>query len=582
MNFLVGVSMPEEADQNEAVIERAERMISLINLIKVTTSPMLASLTPEFAQIAAMIDQIIREITEILNSNLSPAEKNKQLMSLNSKIMEQFTVVIGLLSLVAQKAMTEKAKHEATMSEATNLAAQMGVSNSQAQAEQIVDNLEYLQGMSMVMEILKYTMMAILVIAAPGIGSMLIGVLFIALEASGVLEMASDAIAEAIEENHGHSAETSQLIADFIICGLEIAFTMGAGAALDAALKVAMKRALASIAAQSSRAWVQMVRVTPAAATADEAVTIAAEANALIETAGRTAAKEAAKKVFTETFKQHGLGLAWQLLKKRQGVYLEAMEAAALDAAKDGAKKAQTILNNLGNGFTRADLDRVATQLTDAATEAGNAAAANAMGCSLDDIATVTVREGFKDGAKVAGKRAGWTALYTIGANNVLVDFAELAKKEKWFGDNDKTYEVLAIIMQVLQAILMLIAQIGGTGGLTSSLISKTPHSVSSVSNICMKVGNAVTPVATATEGAVLFSQYHIQMEQADVVKKQGKLQTALDVLLQMMAPMIEGRGKEQAQNDSTMFSGQMKSNAAVASHVHDYLHTASEVMISG
>lgn len=554
-------------DEAGAAMHDATDMMRFIQGIKVATSGELASLAPDFIQISAMVDQIMKKLTEILSSNLSPADKNKQVKELNGEIMQLFVMVIGLMALVQQTASKSKAENESKMSEATSISAQMGVSNSQAQMKKIEQNLEYAAVMGIIMNVAKYTMMAVATLASPGVGAVAVGMLMIALEASGALKMLSEQLSKVM----------GQLGADLFIGGMEMIFTMGGGAVLDVALKSAMNNVMKVISEQLATTMakdaIEAATKSVAHALGDVAANAAKPA---IEQAAKEGAEQAAKKVFAAKLEQNGMSLIIEWLQETatggsraaERMVEKTMVVAAEEAAQNSAEQAAKIIA-LGGKVDGVGATEITAQISKAAQEAGNAAAAKAMKMSPEDIARVAVNETNTDAVTAAARRGAYTALYAVGSNNILVDALKASQK-----DDEKENQALMIILQSLQALLTLVGQLGGSGA-----AGQYWNNSSTAGLMFNKIANGLTPVATGAEAVAAGSQYGIDMKQASAVTQMGSIQTVLDVLLQMLAPQIDNQRRQRAQHDNQEFIEQVQLNNYVASHLSDNLHKAAQVM---
>jgi hypothetical protein len=415
--------------------------------------------------------------------------------------------------------------------------------------------------------------MAVGAVAVPGIGSMLIGMLLIMLEASGLLDKATNALA----------SKMGQLGAEIFMGGLEMIATMGGGAALDAALKSAMENVMRMVAETVATTVAKSV----ASASAKVAETMGEEAavamQPVIEQTVQDAMKTAEKKAFTMFFSKNGLGLAIDWLKSAanggfgatERMVQKVMVKAAEEAADTAAQEASKLVILLGKK-SASELTQAETALfTQLSQEVGNKAAASVMNATIKQTEKLTILGENK--AKDAAWRGGFTALYAIGSNNILVDTAEFfQKKYHWMSDDE--FDKLKLALQAIQALLMAIAQMVGSGA--AALFMNAGQS--EAMQMFLKISNAAQLVATTGEAGASYGQYEVDTGEADAMTQMGKIQTALDVLLQMLAPWIENRRKNESKSDNEKFVEQMQTTASVAGHINDYLNTAAQVIIAG
>jgi hypothetical protein len=564
---------------DEANKMNATNLESFIQVVKADIIPEQASLLPDFQQIASMINQILQRLADILNENLSPAEKSQEIMKLSGQIMDLFVIVIGLISLVQQDATKEKSKNEAVMSKATSLASEMGISNTQAQMVKVAQDVAYSQKMKILMTVAKYVLEVAGMIFAPGIGGVLVSALMIVLDAAGVFDLLTKAVEQALEKD-GLSPETAKWVADVIVGAMEMAVTMGGGAALDALLKNVMENVMKAIGQEVTEAVTKAV--TKAVSEAID-VTVSKMVAPTLKVAAEQAAEQAAKKVFFAMLEKNGLKLLaeWvkELVNDGAGAAERMVQKTMLDAAKDAAERAvqeaAKLISLTGDAGT-ATADKLIEQISKAAIDAGDAAAAKAMDMSLEDIAKITIREGTLDAIRAAARRGGFTALYAIGSTNLLLDILQDWRKAAKMSEEE--YRILLGVATALQAILALIGQLGGTGAAAQFMNGAK----SGLSTIFLRIANALTPLASAAEGVASGTQYEIDTNLAETKVTMAKLQTALDVLMQFLSKQIDARRKQESKHDMAEFQEQMKSNFSVASHLYDYLNTSSQVMLQG
>jgi hypothetical protein len=582
-NRIFGDGNKRIANANE-IMKSAALMEKLIGAIQAEITPEIAALMPDFMQITAMLDQIVKRITEILTERLSPEEKDKKLMQLHGEIMDLFVIVIGLLSLVQQEASKDKAKNEVEMSKATTLAAEMGTKNSIAQSERMSQNLDAARINRIIMTVFKYVMEALALITAPGVGSMFMAALIIALDASGGLDKITEAMAESIQSHKTLSKEDSKVVADCVVAGLEFIMSLGGGAALDKLLMLAMEQAVkAAISAakiaveQTIKSAVEQVIKSTGTALAEETAKAALETATknMLEMAAKTAAEQAAKKVFTAFMEQNLIGMLDKVQDMGRTALKELVEQAAESAAKEAVEQATKILTH------------TATQVTDKITEvaivAGNRAAANAMKMTLDDIAKVTVKESLLDGTK-ALERSAYSGIYAVSSTNILVDMIKsLQASEKISDENSQT---LQTVMQVLQALLMLIAQLGNSGQINNLInVFRESGAISGATSAWMskfmKVANGLQWVSNAGDFSTSLAQGEIDWNLADAKTALGKIQTVLNLIEQLVSKQIETRRKLEAKHDIAKLENDLKSNTYVAEHLNDNLSSAAQELLA-
>jgi len=552
--------------EDENIEKNATDMMKLITNLKYAMAPEIASLMPDFQEISALVNQIVKELSKILNGDLTPQEMQQDAMALAKQVMTLFVFIIGLLSQVTSAATKDKAQNEEAMSEASSDAAQMQIANSQAQAIKIQQDLEYADVMGTLMTVCKYTVMALATVAAPGIGSFLVGLMLIALEASGLMDKFTKYMAD-----HG----LGQIGADIMAGCIEMVATAGGGAALDAALKSVMKAVTEAVmtALATTVKTVVETAVKEVAEVAGEATAQAAKAT--IETTVKEGAEVAAKKTFALFFEQNGMALMGKLIFNKAAM-MQLLESMMKTAAEDGAQaagKAATqltvLLEKEGAAFTAAEVK----QFSELGYEVGTKAAANTMKASVKDAENLSLVD--KSNWQNAKSRLRWTAAFALGANNTIVDTAT-AIHDKWGGISDDDFEKLKYALEALQQLLMIIGQMGGSG-LAQNMMSDT----TSLSRTLMKAANLLQVVPTTGQAVADEGQYEAGAAQSSATAYMMKIQMVLDILFQYTMPSIQNRRKQESQQDSDQLVREIESNNDVSSNLWKFMDSSSQALLA-
>lgn len=575
-DYAFGFGTDERKANDEAIKANAQDMMDLCLAINANISPIIASYTPDFMQITLMLDELMKKLAELLNNsaNMSPEEKQQSVMQLNSEVMAIFTMVIGLLTVVQQQATTDRQESDAEMDQATNDASEMALVNSQAQMKQVVQNIAYEAIMSHILKGSEYAMQVLAIFAAPGVGGVLVSIVLAALQDSGVMNMLMTKL----------SSVMGGLGAAIFVTGIEMLATMGGGAALDAAMNSAAQTATKSMVEKLSQTAIKDAVESGTKKVAESLGEDAAKmAKPAIEQAARDAAEKACDKTFAAYFKQNGMSLVTGWMKEAatgevstatERMVQESFEVAIKEAAQSGASNAAEVIVTIGFD-TSADAAELLATLEQVPEGTVNNAAAKAMKMSVKDMEKIELDETWGDTAQTAAVRGGYAAAYGVGANNILIDLLNACAKEQEGSDEDKWYRQLSMVLEILQALLMIVAQVGGTGigrGINTSEATQT--------QLFTKIANGLMPVDVGVKAVTEGTQAGIQFKQADATEALMQFQMMIDMLSQAMAPQIQGRQQQQVQHDNEILVQEEKSNRQVAAHLYDYLNVSAQVLL--
>lgn len=566
-DYAFGFGTDERKARDEAIKENSVEMMTFSLELQDNLKPLLVSNNTTFALIAVMLDEIIKKIAKILNSNLSPAEKTQSIKELNNEIMAIFVQVVNLLTLVQQDSAKAKATSDAQMAEATNESSAIGFDNAQAEWKKILQNIAYAAVMGILMEVVKYTLMVVGTLAMPSIGSVLVGMLLIALEASGALDMLTEQAAKSMGD----------LGAQLFVAGLEILVSVGGAAVADKIAQQVMRVISTQIAAMVATKTGQTV-VAKVAQVVDEAT--AKMVAQVVEETIKNSAERAANKVFVTYFEKNGIELIVELIKETitskgvmsgvERMVYEPMKEAAEEAAKMAAANVEEIVLIAGKDAT-ADATQILSSLKSVPAAVADTAAAKAMQTSLDDMAKVSLNETRQEVAATTGKRVLASTTYAIASNNILVGTAEALSK-----DEDDENSWLYMTLEILQALLMIVSQLGGSG-----VASQWMKDTQTTGRVFNQAASGLTLTATGVQTVGSGTEYGIQMKQADATEAMMKIQAVLDILIQAMSPMIQARKDGQGQHDSELLTQMIKSNRRLASTLSSYLDTSARVLLA-
>ena len=541
---------------DQQAVDNFKDMQKLMVGIMTQISPVISSFTTDFDQLSDMLHSIEKKILEILNNkSLSPAAQQKQIMAL-------FMFVMSILGLIQQFTAKDKAQNDQMMSKASIDAAQMGIQDTAMQQKELSVAMHFQQVMGVIMKILQIVIGAIMTVMAPGVGSAIVMALVTILDAAGVFDMLANAIDPGTNGQAGIGGECA-------VAAIEIVFTLGAGGILDAALKSAMEAAMRAV-TQALKTTVEEVveqAVDKAVAAAGKVGDLAAKnaAETVVKNTVEQAVKAAAQKAFIQYFKQSGVGLIVDAIKNGGLVKMaqKAMTQAAEDAAETAAQDTSKLMQMLGKveNFT-ADQ---AQMFEKAAEKAADEAVAKMTNSTAEKVAKDTVQQNV---LKTMLRRAGFSALYAIGSNNILVDSIGAAAKKKM---SDADYQKLQIALQVLQQILAMFAQMVGSGALSQVVFNGSSTALMKIASILQAVGQGGDVLTNAGE-------YEANTAEAKVIEAVSKTQGALDIINYLESEIVK-RQKQEAGRDSNEAMQLMESNNQLANSLFKYYNASSQAL---
>ncbi len=581
----------EQEREDAGIIHNANAMMDIITETIESLAPILNNSTPDFQELVMMIDTIEKQVLAILNDvNLSPAEQQQEIMGL-------FVVVMGLLGLVIQFAAKDKAQNDKEMSDASMNASKTQLVDTQMEQKEFQSNQKYAAAMGKIMKAAEIVGGALMTILAPGIGSALLMAIVTALEASGVMDKLTNALADKLG---------SKVAAEAIVGALEVAVTLGGGLIADALMKAAEKAAVAAAKTAVETAVDQIVDQTTknaieaAKKAGDEAAEDAIEdTSQKIRTVADKAVESAAKKMVNQFFKQNGLQLMLQFCKNAgldgtsqtiARMTAKAVNQAAEEAAVSAAEGASRLMQIFGkvSGFTaeedvqlskladKAAEDSVA-QLTGAEIETGMfsklfyQAVAEMTDSSAEEV-EATMTEFSESGLGKSLSRATWATLYATGSNNLLVDgLAPLLKKQLKL--SDEQFQKLVMSFEILQQVMSMIAMVMGSGMAEQVTLEDTPTTF-------LKIANLLQVGSQGLEAAANYGKFVADEGQARLAVPMAKSQLVSEILATLMNEISKRQQSEQ-ERDTQEANGVAKSTANLAADLHKNADASARALLA-
>ncbi len=393
--------------------------------------------------------------------------------------------VLALVQTISAKVHKKRDEDRQMMSEGMSKNFEMGVNKSQVALGSIIEAQQYAAFMKTFMTIVKVVMVVVsLVIAAAtgGTAAFLIAALFAALTLSGVMEMATEKLAQAIDKN---GSGWSKVLAEIIVVLVTIAVTIVAAGAGSSILAGRLGQAVGGKAAE---------QVAKAAAQKALQGAEQAAAKAVAEAASSAAAKASSK------------------------------------AAEVAAKTANNIANDVAQSAARAAGTKAATKgATEAVTKAGSEASKTGANVAAKEQSALGK---FWDRATMDGQIKYQYAAGTLFlGNNGLVDamqmFAEFFKSKKDL-EKDTVFQILKIVMAVIQAIAAMVSgakMVQGSGGQSVMEQAMNKFGGSLNRTQVMQVLNMLQFLTGSLAVGGSGLQADNKFQQADLTKKLGDAQ---------------------------------------------------------
>lgn len=537
-----------EINKDKQTMTNAKAMVNLIDNAIAGLIPEVASLSPEFVEIQFVLDQVIKDVEKIIANaaNLSPKEMQGQILAL-------MMFVLGFFSMVQQDGQGAKSKNEQLMSQANLDASEMNMEDIQMNtkiAAEVMENAKIDQDVMFAMKIVIGVLFTLL---APGWGSALVMLALLALSVSGgpqgpsVLDKLTDKIAE----------KTGKTNAEIIVTAVEVVASVAGGAGLDMVAdqvasqvtQAAVKSAMQSV--QSTIENTVEQALSTAGKVGDQAAT-----QAVTDTLTQTV-EQAAQKAAQTTFKLFvNQSVTSQIQMFAQGTFKQLLEDSVNQAANSAANNAVTQANLLlqtaaenGVAASEKEIANVASQAASKAvadvafksiTSGDPAAAAqkslNAATKACDDSTSAVF--------KTAATRLVASAVYGFTSNNLLLDSVIAIMKKEGLNQDDKAYEEIQMITQVLQSLISMIAMMGGTGmfsSLSTALFEGTPQALSRVINLFQALPQGARSIAQ-------LGLYQVEEAQANATKGL-QLASTISELLQLNLSQMTKAGQLQLNN---------------------------------
>ncbi len=477
----------EKKERDKEIMANAQAMIKGLLGVMSALSPELASLMPEFTLAMNVIEQVLKEVKKILaNPHLDLKAKQKEVLSL-------VVFLLSFFQIIKQDVESEKSKNSQDMSKGMLQSSQATIDDT-VMNEKIKEEAERnARIMKIVMVVSEVVLGALMMAAAPGIGTaLLVGMItaFEVMQTEGVVNV-TGALGDAIH---------SQIGADILVGAAECVLTMGGGAGLDALVESGLKTAVQTAAKTALEVSEQVIEKAAAVAASmagkagdEAAITLAKNT---LEQVAQKAAEKAAQGAAQQFMKQPFATLA-QLLAK--GALTKSVEEAAQQAAQEAVatavEESATIAKLAARGVQSSE--RITTEI---ATRNANTAVSQ---ISHQSLATVTKDAERSMGKKMAIRGLG-AAIFATGNTHLPSDIA------KAFGSkNDDLLETL----QIIEGIIQMLALMFGSGMLTaSSFEGASAYNLS-------RMANAMSAIPQAGEAAGAYGNYQTYLAESKAVK---------------------------------------------------------------
>jgi hypothetical protein len=551
-----------DKEHDRAVIENSDDMRKIILGLMSKMAPEMAATQNEIYSTASLsMEKILDKLLKIImDPSLSPEQKGDQIKCL-------MALALGILSMIQTDAAQEKAKDQQTEANSANFATKMNISDQKAELQQLQNDLAYAKTMGTLMKIAKAVIEVAGTLLAPGIGSFLVMASLMIADQAGLTDKLTNALA----------AKLGQVGAEVLVGALEIAGTLGGGAALDSAIDSAVAQVMA-VAAQETAVVVEKVvdeAVSKAMAAAETTLgrtLTQAEQKAIEKVVSETvnqAVKSAVQKTVAQFYNQSAATLIPQLLKTaaKEGtanlstLIAESAEADCITAAKNAAEKAAAEVESLakmaasGAKVSQAEIETIGNRAADEAV-------AKVTGSTSENIAKIVDTSA----AKRAAFRAGLVAAYDLLNDGAISSGVEAALKKAGLKEDDKSFTDIMAAIKAMEGILASLAMMYGSGVSTASFNA----------SLLSKVGALAQVAGTGAQAIASGGQAEAEMKQANAVQAINESSVSNDMLQMFMQQFnqqgdidrknLENQMAEQASN-YTMIS-QLENNSKEAAMV--------------
>lgn len=511
----------ERKARYEAIIKNAEKMMQMIQAVTKEISPELSSLTPDLAQMINTINNVVKEITKILDSALSSEEKG-------DKILALMVFALGLLSTVVSMVAKDKAEADKRMNEVSTYTTRMNIDHEITQQQIMKKELQYAHVMKIVMKISMIFVGVIMTVLAPGVGTALLMAAMTALEASGALDTLTKKLGSFIGSKAG---------AEAMIAALEVATTVGGGAVVDSLTKVVEKEVTQAVmkAVESS---IQQTIEDTVTLVMEKSPNLSEDAvRNIIKMTVTDAAEQAAAKTFTLFSKQSG-GAIFASIIKNGGITAateskieEAILSAANKAAENAVPLAEKAVTGPLEAATISELERIAT------AAANESASALTIDKTAEDVAKSTVEK--TAGAK-AISRGVYSSIYSLASSNLLIELMEAIQKARGKGKDDDAFQILVTFMRILQMLIAMAAQLSGSGLMSSVVFADSSATLSKIANYGQIAGTGADAIGAYGTGDA-------ELGQAKAVKAIAKDNATIDTFQFILEQLKKDGNAERA-----------------------------------
>ncbi len=525
ISYIKGLRRQIEALESGIPQKKAE-LNGLIDQLKDKLAEMIGMDRSELVADMEQIGKLIQELLDIFKG-VNPANSQSKFEQANVLLV----TIMSILKVILAKAAGKKSDNDDMMTKGTMGLYEYAAQDANNNAVKVQGQIADLQKNQTFMDNLKIAMLVVAVLTAPITdgASFALFTLFEILQQTGALDKMTDAMAKALKGD-GCNDEVSKWLAEAFTLIIILAATLGTGAASGAA-KTGMRaseRALETEARAMARELTESAFTTVAQGELRSVARSTTER--VVETAVQKECLALEKATIGKMIAKKGAALAGRgqiaEMEVREGVKTvakaaakEAFEAAAKDAAK-------TALRQTGNGLRGSLTEAAQAEITAAAQKAASKAAVIAAERSLKSVGSV-VTSAMASGArntidasveKIALKEASmavskvrWGAMagslmvqQFFGANGLINAVQDIMKAGgKTQDDIDKNYQVLQIILQVIQVMLMMgagFAATQATGAIDKvaestgrTLLGASPEKLRVVGTALQIAGNGMT-----------------------------------------------------------------------------------------
>ena len=535
--------------------------------------PALAQASPQFTELQFAFTDLIRHAQAIIdNDDLSPAEKQNQLLEL-------MMIALGIFNLVKDAAEGEQSKNEQLMAESNLNASELNTDQIETDQELQANLAHHSVARKWEMRIAEATIGALMMLAAPGVGTMFMIAVMVALSESGVTEKATNALGNAMG---------SQIGADVLVATLEAVLTAGSSVGLDLVAEqvgAMLVEGVAETAAAAAQSSIEIISEDLATEIAEKLGDDAIEerANAAIEKiltkTAKKAAEDASKTVVEELFSQP---LPTIIEKIVAGTFkqslIDAVERASQEAVETALADVQEMLIRpvIDDAMIDATEEDMMNQI--AALEENPLLKTLIQDSVVKAVADATQRDVEKVAKSAArttaeqfGQRLAIMSLASVANTDLLEDMTRAILEKEGADMNSERAQILLNVMEIIEKIMEAIAMVG--------LAQISVGDMDETARTLKKAANGIQATQMLVNAIGGFEMFATTMKKAKIIEDM-QMRNSLGEVLRMIGEQIHKDGQMQQRKFMQDLKAGMELQEMISTHLYDGDMEATRILV--